>query len=70
MDAYEDEERFFHVYELVKGGDLTSNLNTSYELSERNVQKIMIPLVDAIIYLHDRGIMHRNLKPDILLLTS
>jgi serine/threonine protein kinase len=36
--AYEDEKRFFHVYELVKGGDLTDSLNTSYELSERNVQ--------------------------------
>ena len=70
LDDYEDEERYFQVYELVSGGDLTDNLNTSYELSERNVQKIMIPLFDAVIYLHELGIMHRDLKPDILLLTK
>ena len=38
MDVYEDKERIYHAYELVKGGDLTTNLNTSYDLSERNVQ--------------------------------
>ena len=70
LDAYEDEERFFHVYELVKGGDLTDSLNASYDLSERHVQKIMIPLFSAVVYLHELGIMHRDLKPDILLLTD
>jgi calcium-dependent protein kinase len=68
--TYEDEERIFQVCELVTGGDLTDSMNTDYQVSERNVQKIMSSLFDAVIYMHSKGIAHRDLKPDILLLTE
>ena len=53
----------------MEGGDLSDSINTHYEMSERDVQRLMKQVFSAVIHLQGLGIMHRDLKPENLLLT-
>jgi len=68
--TYEDKIRFFQVYELMKGGDLSDSINTFYEVTETDVRTLMAPVFSAVLYLHSKGIMHRDLKPENFLLSD
>jgi len=48
-------------------GDYIKNTST---LSERSAVKVLFSLVDAVCYLHNRGISHHDLKPDNMLFNS
>ena len=53
------------------GGDLLQNLNDEgHQVSEPDLQRLMIPLFDAVFYCHEMGIAHRDLKPENLLLSA
>ena len=70
VDFFDEADYYFLVHELMKGGDVADSINKEYEVSERNLQKIISPLFDATLYLHNKGIVHRDLKPENLLLTE
>ena len=68
LDIKEDPEYFYFIYEYCNGGTLNNFLNnyikeTDQPLSEEIVQYIMKQLVDVIKYLHDKKIVHRDIKP-------
>lgn len=51
-------------------GDLFSIIELPYDLSSSILQKMFSELIDAISYIHNRGIAHRDLKPENVLFDS
>jgi len=66
--AFQDDENCFFVLDLMLGGDLRFHLERLGSLDENTVRFYVAQLSTALQFLHDNGIMHRDLKPDNILL--
>jgi serine/threonine protein kinase len=63
----EDQGRLFLVTPYIEGGTLARHLKRG-PLSLEEVQLLFVPLVQAVAYIHRRGVIHRDLKPSNILL--
>ncbi|KAN0093051.1 Protein kinase-like domain containing protein [Tylopilus felleus] len=68
--AFQDDENCFFVLDLMLGGDLRFHLERKGSLSEHIVRFWMAELASALVYLHKRKIIHRDIKPDNILLDA
>ena len=69
LHSVEDEDGIrFLTMELVEGQTL-SNLITPGGLPLSRVLELSIPLIDALIAAHERGVIHRDLKPGNVMVT-
>jgi Serine/threonine protein kinase len=50
------------ILELMEGGELFDRIKCSIQLQEREAKLIFYQLVQAVKYLHDNQITHRDLK--------
>ncbi|KAI7872154.1 kinase-like domain-containing protein [Spinellus fusiger] len=66
--AFQDDENLFMVLDLMLGGDLRYHLDLTGAMRETNVQFYAAQLALGLNYLHNHHIMHRDLKPDNILL--
>jgi len=66
--AFQDDENCFFVLDLMLGGDLRFHLDRLGSLSEETVRFYMAELSSALSFLHEKHIMHRDIKPDNILL--
>lgn len=68
----EDEERkeLVLILEFIAGGDCLGLLDGGQMLSEALVAQLMHQTLVAVTYCHGRGVAHRDLKPQNLMLTS
>jgi hypothetical protein len=62
FDAGEDAEARYLVSELVHGRTL-DRLQADGALSDRDVVRIGLALADALAHAHERGVVHRDVKP-------
>jgi eukaryotic-like serine/threonine-protein kinase len=62
FDAGEDDGCRYLVSELVEGRTL-AQLEAAGELSDRDVLRIGLALTDALAHAHERGVIHRDVKP-------
>ena len=69
-DVFIDESKVFIVTEFCEGGDLYSLFKKQRTLPEATARTIMRQLVDAVKALHSRGICHRDLKLENILLRT
>jgi len=63
----EDQGRLFLVTPYIEGGTLAQHLKRG-PLSLAEVHHLFVPLVQAVAYIHRRGVIHRDLKPTNILL--
>ena len=64
LDTGADGETFFIVMEYLDGQSLRERIDETGSLPvERSVQ-IMFDVCDGLAYAHDQGIIHRDIKPD------
>ncbi|MEL7332871.1 MAG: serine/threonine protein kinase [Cyanobacteria bacterium J06560_2] len=69
LHAYFTEgEQFYLVEEWVEGLTLTQKVHKDGPMSEATVQAIIAKLLPAIAYVHSQKIVHRDIKPDNILL--
>jgi tRNA A-37 threonylcarbamoyl transferase component Bud32 len=71
--VFDHEEAYgtqFIVMEMVEGLNLTEIMRTRPQMPEQDVQRIILQLADALAYAHKAGIVHRDVKPDNVMLAS
>ncbi|KAH9954282.1 kinase-like protein [Russula dissimulans] len=68
--AFQNDENCFFVLDLMWGGDLRYHLNSKGNFPEDVVRFWVAELSSGLVYLHSKGIMHRDIKPDNILLDA
>ena len=70
LDSGEAAGRLFYVMPYVEGQSLRQRLAREHELPVGEVVRLLIEVVDALSYAHERGVVHRDIKPDNVMLTG
>lgn len=58
------------IMEYIKGGSLKDHLQTKGPLTEAEAKTVFNQLIRVISYCHHQGIVHRDIKPDNILLVD
>jgi serine/threonine-protein kinase len=70
IDRGEDHGRQYIVFELVEGEDLKQLLEREGRLSVRRALDLAIEVGTALAFAHSRGVVHRDVKPQNVLLNG
>ena len=70
IEFFEESERFCLVFEKMLGGPLLDHIQARICFTEAEASSIISDLAQAIMFLHMRGIAHRDIKPDNILCVS
>uniref|UniRef100_A0A3B4TFI3 Myosin light chain kinase, smooth muscle n=2 Tax=Seriola dumerili TaxID=41447 RepID=A0A3B4TFI3_SERDU len=65
IDAFEGKSDIVMVLEMISGGELFERIiDEDFELTEREVIKYMLQIIDGVSFIHKQGIVHLDLKPE------
>jgi len=70
FEADEEDDLLFYVMEYVEGESLKDRLAREGALPLEEVIRIAVEVGDALQYAHDRGVVHRDVKPGNILLSQ
>jgi serine/threonine protein kinase len=70
LDYNEHEGIPYLVMEFVDGPTLAEHIDQKTSLTEHEALSILLPVADALTYLHGKKIIHRDIKPSNILMTS
>jgi serine/threonine-protein kinase len=65
-----DDGAVYMVLELLEGDSLGSLLRQHGKMEPARVLPILVPMAEALAEVHDRGFVHRDLKPDNIFVAS
>ena len=70
-DVFYENETAYIVMDYIEGETLKSRLvRTQKTLSEKECVELLTPVMEDLEKAHERGIIHRDIKPDNIMLTS
>lgn len=67
VEYIEEEDRFYLVFEKVRGGQLLDRIRDRRHFSEAEACSVIKDLASGLQHLHGKGIAHRDLKPENIL---
>lgn len=71
IHSFETEAHIYIVLEFCSNGDLYEAIRTGTgPLETEHVRQFMLQLVDAVAYIHSKGMYHRDIKPENIFLTE
>jgi serine/threonine protein kinase len=69
--SFETDSHIYLILEFCPRGDLYEAIrNGQGPLETEHVRQFMLELVDAVAYIHSKGIYHRDIKPENIFLTQ
>jgi hypothetical protein len=69
-DMYEDHKYYYLILDLVSGGEMFEHLVGQGAYSEADAARLMHEVASALAFLHGVGVVHCDLKPENLLLST
>ena len=69
-EYFEDQKRLYIVTDLYKGGELFHEVKVRGRLGEKDVATLIRQLLSCVSYCHSKGIVHRDLNPQNILLAD
>src|SRR5881296_141019 len=70
LDSGQADGFFYYVMPSVEGESLRDRLARHGELPIHDAVKILVEIADALAYAHAHGVVHRDIKPDNVLLSG
>ena len=67
---FSEHGQFYLVQEWIQGQTLTNLVETQGAISENQVREILLSLLSVLDYVHSKGIIHRDIKPDNIILRA
>ncbi|MEM7581434.1 MAG: IMS domain-containing protein [Cyanobacteria bacterium P01_A01_bin.80] len=67
---FNEDEDFYLVQEYIEGQTLTHKLEQEGLMSESTLRAILIDILPVLSYVHSKGIVHRDIKPDNIMIRS
>lgn len=70
LEVFENESTVFMVLEYASTGDLLKYIRGKQQLPLDTIRRILVQLVLALQHIHSRGVLHRDVKLDNILLND
>ena len=67
---FAENEEFYLIQEWIQGPTLTDVVTAQETMSEPDVKNILVSLLSVLDYVHSGGIIHRDIKPDNIILRN
>ena len=67
---FEDEYTIYMVFELLEGGELFKRVLNKRRYTELEAAGVIRQILEALVYLEQKGIVHRDIKLENVLLVS
>lgn len=64
---FEEDHEFFLVQEFIEGHTLTQEMQPGQRWEEGKVIELLIEVLSILEFVHNRGVIHRDIKPDNLI---
>ena len=69
-DVYEEAEQVSLVLEFMRGGELFDRIMDMPDFTEKDARDCVRCMLEALSYMHERRVAHRDLNPENILLVS
>ncbi len=70
IDAGEVDGHYYFVMEYVEGDTIKDHLDKHKTFDEKEALRIVLAVADALKHAHTRGLIHRDVKPENVILTK